>query len=48
MAAIVFQTAYAYRIYPVYSIYMDRAKIVRAIHEKNYHWVGERRPSGYY
>ncbi len=48
MAAIVFQTAYAYRIYPVYSIYMDRDKIVRAIHEKNYHWVGERRPSGYY
>jgi hypothetical protein len=47
-AAILFQTAYAWRIYPVYSIYRDRDKIVRAIQEKNYHLVGERRAYGYY
>jgi hypothetical protein len=47
-AAILFQTAFAWRIYPVYSIYRDRDKIVRAIQEKNYHLVGERRSYSYY
>lgn len=48
VAAIVFQAAYAWRTYPVYSIYMDRDRIVRAIQEKNYHLVGERRSLSYY
>ena len=47
-AAIVFQTAYAWRIHPIYSIYKDRDKLVRAIQEKNYHIVGERRAFIYY
>ncbi len=47
-AALIFQAAYAVRIWDVYTLYRDRGRIVRAIQEKNYHWVGERLPLSYY
>ena len=42
-AAFIFQVAYAWRIYPVYSLYRDRPRIVKALQEKDYRIVGERR-----
>lgn len=48
IAALIFQTTYAVRTWKAYSLYTDRPRIVKAIQEKNYQFVGERRPLAYY
>jgi hypothetical protein len=47
-AAFIFQAAFAWRIYPAYSLYRDRTRFTRAIDQKNYRLLGERRPLSYY
>lgn len=43
-----FQAAYAVVLTPGCSIYPKRAQVAEAIHEKNYHLMGERRPGSLY
>jgi hypothetical protein len=47
-AAFVFQIAYAWRDYPQFSIYHDRPRVAKAIQDKDYRIVGDRRPESYY
>ena len=47
-AAFLFQITYAIRAYPQLSLYRDRALVVQAIQQKNYHLLGERRENSYY
>ena len=48
IAAFLFQSAYAVNVVRAYSLYTNRGLLVKAIDEKNYHLVGERRPLSYY
>lgn len=48
VCAVLFQLGYAVAVQPQYSIYKDRARVVRALQEKNYHLMGERRPGSLY
>jgi hypothetical protein len=43
-----FQLVYALTLEPQYSIYPQRARVAKAIEEKNYHLMGERRPGSLY
>jgi hypothetical protein len=43
-----FQLGYTMAVSPEYSIYTQRAAMAKALHEKNYHLFGERRPNSLY
>lgn len=43
-----FQLIFALTLEPQFSIYPQRPLVVKAIQEKNYHLMGERRPSSLY
>ena len=45
---IYFQFVYALALAPQFSIYLQRPLVAKAIQEKNYHLMGERRPSSLY
>ena len=50
-AAFVFQIAFAWYTYPLFSMYRPspgRGLVVQAIDQKNYHLLGERRDNSYY
>ncbi|HEY5038607.1 MAG TPA: hypothetical protein VIJ93_05990 [bacterium] len=48
VASLWFQSGYLWQMMKVRSVYVDRAKVVRAIQEKDYHLLGERRLGSLY
>jgi hypothetical protein len=46
--ALFFQIGYAVAVAPQDSLYTQRALVAKAIQEKNYHILGERRPGSFY
>jgi hypothetical protein len=43
-----FESGYMWQMMRIQSLYVNRAKVIQAIHERNYHVLGERRPGSLY